>query len=884
MLRQLQHLLFLLRFTFLASLQDTCFSLRPYGISDDISSEQSSQSQIKLALLAYLGSFSHDESPDPNVLDMIRSLQLLEPISLRTAPPPSLDQNPLGEIIVSHELISVNINHHTLPFRTNSLSSPGAFSPSSAASLSTNPTLGHCPPDKTYASLEHDSLSMFPSSVSTEYSLLGASDVNHSPCCPLGMPPPSLDELNETIPELIADDSDMLPVMLFPVDEEDDEDTSSACHSSYCPLIISSLDDEDYLELKVCMTTTSIPSAEDQEVIMNQIEAQAGGVQGVLAPSFLPFGPEDPPDPNSVWKSPHGWAIGMHSEGTEEQRRILEEVVSAPDLKAAFSYGLHDLPGYTGSAGPFMIAPPGMSLPDKNSHKSIARKARRWTPREEEASDEKLQPLADNNIIVPCNDPTYAQNLVICPKKDEHGNWVDTRIAINWILNNKLTPVDPYPIPLPERLFQEIGKARWLSKLDLRQGFLNIPIPEHLQNFTAFWWKGRCWKYTRMGYGQRNSPAHFQRVVDTTLAEHQTSIKVKKAGTENEWEWQTIPLSQVARAYIDDILLASATFEEHCVHARDLLKALIAVNLKVHPGKTTWGASTIEYLGHDCTLDGIQPSAVKIKGILALPEPYGIDSLRRNLAFCNFYRSYIPSYSDLTKPLTELLGKGVVWDWDTNPERRLAWEALKAALCKEGNALRRADPNKPFILHTDWSKAGVSAVLGQLGDDGKEYLISCISKTNSKAERNWGSTKGEMGAACWGVRAFRSYLHGSKHPFTLYTDHKALKWLLTNPDQEGIFARWATLLSPYDFVVEYKPGTQHGVADAPSRDPDPSTNDRTGVREPEPDRPWVTFAPDLTSDNDSGFPALMTLIEEDQDPQGLAVHCLLIVSKCHLTI
>ena len=239
----------------------------------------------------------------------------------------------------------------------------------------------------------------------------------------------------------------------------------------------------------------------------------------------------------------------------------------------------------------------------------------------------------------------------------------------------------------------------------------------------------------------------------------------------------------------------------------------------------------VTFLGHQLSSHGMSPSAGKVAAIRALPTPTDVGSLRRMLGFASFYRGYVPGYSNITKPLTDLTGKGVVWEW--TEERDKAWNEMKDALCTPGNALRPANPDLPFRLHTDWSKKGISAVLGQIDPEtGQEYLVSCLSRSCSKEESRYGSYNGEMLACCWGIRSNRQYLLGARHRFTVYTDHRALLWLLTSTNLEGQYARWQVSVSDYDFEITYKPGVLHDLADIPSRFPMATTEDLTGTREP----------------------------------------------------
>ena len=532
--------------------------------------------------------------------------------------------------------------------------------------------------------------------------------------------------------------------------------------------------------------------------------------EGVYFQNYTLEGPTDPPQPGTTTLSQHGWTLGNHPLGSPEQQRKLDDALLA--FPEAFSQSLNDLTGYRGKEGPFMVAPPGRPMPPPV--KPINRGQRRQSPLEKQACNKNLQPLVEAGIIRKCPIGDYATNLVVVPKKDSSGSWTDSRVAVDYRPINSLTPTDHYKIPLPEEIHQDVHGSKWFSKMDLKQGFLQIPIPEELQHLTAFWWNGEIWCYTRCPYGLKNSPVHFQRVMNQAIME---------AG-----------LSHCAKCYVDDILCHSATFDDHLRDLKAILTMLIVNRLKAHPIKCLFGCALLEYLGHDISEYGLTPNEVKVLAIRALPDPDGLEQLRRVLGFANFYRGYVPFYSSMAQPLNELLGKGVVWDWHTNPVRAKAWNEIKDALCKPGNALKRADPTRQYRLHTDWSQLGLSAVLGQLGDDATEYMVACVSRSNNVHEKNYGSYKGEMLAAVWGIRTFRAYLHGAAHPFLLFTDHRSLQWLMDNRSLEGQYMRWACLIGDFDFIVHYKPGAQHLVADAPSRDPSPSTADVTGAREETP--------------------------------------------------
>jgi hypothetical protein len=280
-------------------------------------------------------------------------------------------------------------------------------------------------------------------------------------------------------------------------------------------------------------------------------------------------------------------------------------------------------------------------------------------------------------------------------------------------------------------------------------------------------------------------------------------------------------------AYIDDLIVASDSWEEHIEHVAKVLRALENCNLKIHPQKSIFATNVVEYLGHNVVgQHGITMNQAKVQAIKALPNPNNVSELRSILGFLAYYRHFIPGYSSLTAPLNKLLQNNQPFTW--GPEQRAAYQTLRDAMTEEGRVLRPIDRTRELILHTDWSVHGIGAVLGQKDEDGNEYLCACISRSLNKHERNYPSYKGELLALAWAVRMFRQHLHGVK--FCLITDHQPLKWLMDARDLNGQYARWQMLLQEYDFQIEHRAGVKHANADVLSRFPQPHTFDDSGAQ------------------------------------------------------
>jgi hypothetical protein len=124
------------------------------------------------------------------------------------------------------------------------------------------------------------------------------------------------------------------------------------------------------------------------------------------------------------------------------------------------------------------------------------------------------------------------------------------------------------------------------------------------------------------------------------------------------------------------------------------------------------------------------------------------------------------------------------------------WRCLGSFQHTQGKAFRVPHSKETwfqqgFILHINWSVLDIGVILGQLDEEGKEYVIAYASQSN-KVESNYSSYEEECLAVVWAVIHFRPYPYGTK--FTLYTNHQPIKWLMTNDELTGKLIRWALIL------------------------------------------------------------------------------------------
>jgi hypothetical protein len=208
---------------------------------------------------------------------------------------------------------------------------------------------------------------------------------------------------------------------------------------------------------------------------------------------------------------------------------------------------------------------------------------------------------------------------------------------------------------------------------------------------------------------------------------------------------------------------------------------------------------------------GIEVDRAKIEVIEQLPPPTNVKGIRSFLGHAGFYRRFIKDFSQIARPLTNLLAKDAPFEF--NDECLDAFYYLKKALVS-APIIQPPDWSLPFEIMCDASDYAVGAVLGQTKDK-KHHAISYASKTLIGPQLNYATTEKELLAVVFAIDKFRSYLVGAK--VIIYTDHAALKYLLTKKDAKPHLIRWILLLQEFDLEIRDKKGVENSVADHLSR-------------------------------------------------------------------
>ena len=306
-----------------------------------------------------------------------------------------------------------------------------------------------------------------------------------------------------------------------------------------------------------------------------------------------------------------------------------------------------------------------------------------------------------------------------------------------------------------------------------------------------------------MFFGLCNSPATFQRFMNDSFRDMIAE------------GWLVI--------YMDDLLIFSSDEVTHTNRTKRVLQQMMDLDLYLKLEKCTFAATEVEYLGMIVQPGQLAMDPVKLDGIAKWPSPTKVRDVQSFLGFANFYRRFIPNYSNIAQPLINLTKKNVPWTWDT-PHNK-AFSTLKSLFLSQPT-LQLPNPSRPFALATDASKFASGAILLQTDSNGDWHPCSYLSQLFSPAERNYDIYDRELLAIIRALKTWCHYLHGSPFPVRVFTDHKNLTFFRSPQHLNRRQARWLLDLTDFDLQLTHIPGSQLAGPDALSHCPNllPATN------------------------------------------------------------
>jgi hypothetical protein len=313
----------------------------------------------------------------------------------------------------------------------------------------------------------------------------------------------------------------------------------------------------------------------------------------------------------------------------------------------------------------------------------ISNRSYRMPPNELAELKIQLQDLLDKGFIRPSASPWGCPALFM-KRKDN-----SLRLCVDYRPLNAVTIKNKYPLPGIDILFDQLAGAKVFSKIDLRSSYHQIKIRPSDVPKTAFSTRYGLYEYLVMLFGLTNAPAYFMYLMNCVFMQE---------------------LNKFVVVFIEDILIYSKNLEDHTKHLHVILRRLRDHHLYAKFSKCEFWLDTVKFLSHTISDDGISVDPSKVQEVMDWKPPTSVHQIRSFLGLAGYYRRFIPDFSRIAKPMTELLKKGSKFSWDQKCDDAIY--TLRDHLTT-APVLAQPDVSKPFDIYCDASGTGLGCVLMQ---------------------------------------------------------------------------------------------------------------------------------------------------------------------------
>jgi len=465
----------------------------------------------------------------------------------------------------------------------------------------------------------------------------------------------------------------------------------------------------------------------------------------------------DQPDDNITDR--YAELVVKGGELTDEQRKDIS------DICKQFDKTLTKEPGLT-SIAEFAI--------ETGSNEAISQRPYNTPAHFRESVDQEIDWLLEMGYIERSSSDWASP--IVCVRKPDGS----ARLCVDFKRLNAITKPLPFYMPRVEEVLEGVGKAKFISKMDLAKGYYQLQVCPADRPKTAFVCHRGKFQFNRMPFGVRNAPAVFQELMDQILR--------------NEREF--------CSPYMDDVVIYSMCWEDHVRHIRRVLERLSEAGLTANPKKCCWGGQSIEFLGHQVGGGMMALPEHRVEALSNYTKPTTKRGLRAFLGAISFYRRYVKRLASQTAVLTPLTAKAA--------PSRLVWTVISSSC-----AMCIPLPSDTFSIVSDASGLGVGGVL-QVWRDERWEAAAFFSRQLKGAEQRYSATELEALALVETIAHFSYYLYGKQ--FIAFTDHKPLLQLTTSEKLNARLRRMAYKLQPWLMTVQYIEGQENGMADALSRE------------------------------------------------------------------
>ena len=294
----------------------------------------------------------------------------------------------------------------------------------------------------------------------------------------------------------------------------------------------------------------------------------------------------------------------------------------------------------------------------------------------------ELDRLTQSKVISPIQEPRDWVSSMIAAKKPD-GN---IRLCIDPHYLNLALKRSHYPLPVIEEILPELSKAKVFSKVDLKEGFLQVELDKESSQLTVFQTPWGRYRFHRMPFGITPAPEIFQMKLDQSLEGLKGVFKIA-----------------------DDILITGQgetereADEDHDRNLKSLLDRCRERNIKLNKKKFTFKCDDVQFIGHRLTKEGLKPDPAKVKAILSMKKPGDVAAVQRLMGMVKYLSKFLGDLSQICEPIRRLTHKDVPWFWTKERMLPLTRSRKQLPLPQSSSTLILASLQKEveMLLHKD---------------------------------------------------------------------------------------------------------------------------------------------------------------------------------------
>ena len=359
----------------------------------------------------------------------------------------------------------------------------------------------------------------------------------------------------------------------------------------------------------------------------------------------------------------------------------------------------------------------------------------------------ELKRMEKEQVLEKIDSSPWVSNMVIAPKPNNN-------IRICADLRNANTAVipDKYPLPTIDELSQFFAGSTVFSKIDLKWGYLQVPLSKECRYLTAMITPIGLYQWTRIPFGLCSAPSAFQKIIEKII--------------------EGCPRT---KNLLDDIIVSGRDQAEHDRNLDMVLRRLSEYNATINVEKCQFSLQRVQFVGHTISAEGVRPLQSNVDALLKIPPPTNTKEVHSFLSTANYYMKFVPNFSHITEPLRAMLKKDAEFYW--NEQTQEAFDKIKREIASS-RVLAHFDINCQTIVSTDASGIALGAVLSQI-QRGQEVPIAFASRALQPNERAYSVGEREALACIWACEHWHYYLYGTLHtPYRSFFFNNTFIWLI----------------------------------------------------------------------------------------------------------